>query len=408
MKYFLFDQKWSPLLCLFFVSIALVFAANRATADTMDDYLFGNNVELSDSMNALRPRPPGGYWLQDPEVRITPERDENTEWNDTYSLRFRPTSRKQRRSTRKLFDIETQLTKAEWNQSLSEALAARYLHIIELAGQEVEMALANRQLALDSSLLESEEAASVGSNISVADLQQAALRLELREREAKHLTRKTAELRSATIADYLIVPQEDQPKVSRRIIQPQEIGAIVDILSVAPASTSFDYKRAKLEVGRARQEMALAKSRTAFGLSLMELSFENKEVDSYNMTFGFRLPFARRTYTSQRRVRELVAAEQQAYLSKQLFTGTLQTAVREIRWQIDAYTEIEEGLQSLSSRLRSSSADMAALVVLRRHQLELLESAASTHIGLLHDFVAVLDMVGGLQERPLKNWIRGE
>lgn len=408
MKHFLFDQRWLLLLCLFSVALALAFGANQATADTMDDYLFANNVELSASMNAHRSRPPGGYWLEDPEVRITPERDERSEWNDTYSLRFRPTSRKERRSARKLFDIETKLTKTEWNKSLSEALAARYQHVIDLADQEVEMALANRQLSLNRSLLKSEEAASAGSNFSVADLQQAALRLELREREVKSLTRKTAELRSATIEDYLLVAEEDQPKVSRRLIQPQEIGAIVDILSVAPASTSFDHKRATLEVGRARQEMALAKSRTAFGLSLMELSYENKEVDSYNMTFGFRLPFARRTHTSQRRVRELVAAEQQAYLSEQLFAGALQNAVREIRWQIDAYAANEAALQSVSDRLQSSAADMAALVVLRRHQLELLETAASTHIRLLHDFVALLDMVGGLQERPLRNWIRGE
>ncbi len=408
MKYFLSYRRRPLLLCWFSVSLALAFAANRTTADTLDDYLFANDMELSTRMRAHRPRPPGSYWLEDPEVRITPERDERSEWNDTYSLRFRPTSRKQRRSARKLFDIETELTKTEWNQSLSAALAARYQHVIDLAGHEVETALTNRYLALDRSLLKSEQTASAGSNFSVADLQQAALRLELREREAQHLLRQTAELRSATIADYLTVPQADELKVSRRLVQPQEIGALVDILSVAPASTSFDHKRATLEVGRARQEMALAKSRTGFGLSLMELSYENKEIDSYNMTFGFRLPFGRRTHTSQRRVRELVAAEQQAYLSEQLFAGTLHNAVREIRWQIDAYAANEAALQSISDRLQSASTDMAALVVLRRHQLELLETAASTHIRLLHDFVALLDMVGGLQERPLRNWIRGE
>lgn len=407
MKNFWFYRHRPLSLCLCSVALALASVTSWAAADTMDDFLLANTVELGARMNAHRPRPPGNYWLEDPEVRITPERDERSEWNDTYSLRFRPTSRKERRSTRKLFDVETQLTRAEWNKSLSAALAARYQRVIELARQEVDLALANRQLALDRSLLESEEEASAGTNFSVADLQQAALRLELREREAKHLVRKTAELRSATIADYLLVADEDAPKVSRRLIQPREIGVIVDILSVAPASTSFDHKQATLEVSRARQEMALAKSRTGFGLSLMELSYENKQVDSYNMTIGFRLPFARRTHTSQRRVRELVAAEQQAYLSEQAFTATLQNTVREIRWQIDAYAANDAALQSLNSRLQVASSDIAALVVLRRHQLELFETAASTHIRLLQDFVALLDMVGGLQERPLKNWIRG-
>ncbi|MGI9285454.1 MAG: hypothetical protein ACR2P1_08690 [Pseudomonadales bacterium] len=341
-------------------------------------------------------------------MRITPERDERSEWNDTYSLRFRPTSRKERKSARKLFDIETELTKTKWNKSLSAALARRYQHVIDLAGHEVETALAQRRLALDRSLLKSEEAATASSNFNVADLQQAALRLQLREQEVQRLVRKTTELRNITIADYLIVPEEGEPKVSPRLIQPEDIGVLVDILSAAPASTSFDHKQAKLEVGRARQEMALAKSRTAFGLSLMELSYENKEVDSYNMTFGFRLPFARRTHTSQRRVRELMAAEQQAYLTEQRFADTLHNAVREIRWQIDAYAANSTALQSVSGRLQSSSTDIAALVVLRRHQLELLETAASTHIRLLHDFVVLLDMIGGLQEQPLKNWIRGK
>lgn len=408
MNLFFFDRRVALLLCLSSALLSATIAANRASADSMDAYLFSNNEELSRRMKAHRPRSPGGYWLEEPEVRITPERDERSEWNDTYSLRFRPTSRKERRSARKLFDIESELTKVEWNKSLSDALSLRYQHIIDLASQEVETALAKRRLGLDRSLLKSEEAASAGSNLSVADLQQAALRLELREREVQRLARKTAELRRATIADYLVVPKEGEPKVSRRLIQPEAIGAIVDILSVAPASTSFDHKRATLEVSRARQEMALAKSRTAFGLSLMELSYENKEVDSYNMTFGFRLPFFRRTHTSQRRVQEFVAAEQQAYLSEQTFAGTLQNAVREIRWQIDAYATNEAALQSLNGRLQAASSDIAALVGLRRHQLDLLEVAASTHIRLLHDFVALLDMVGGLQEQPLRNWIRGE
>ena len=140
MKYFLSYRRRPLLLCWFSVSLALAFGANRTTADTLDDYLFANNVQLSTHMQAHRPRPPGSYWLEDPELRITPERDERSELNDTYSLRFRPTSRKERRSTRKLFDIETQLTKTEWNQSLSEALAVRYQHVIDLAGHEVETA----------------------------------------------------------------------------------------------------------------------------------------------------------------------------------------------------------------------------------------------------------------------------
>ena len=45
-------------------------------------------------------------------------------------------------------------------------------HFREQDPQEVKVALANRQLALDRSLLKSEEAASAGSNFSVADLQQ--------------------------------------------------------------------------------------------------------------------------------------------------------------------------------------------------------------------------------------------
>ena len=365
-----------------FVIVLSALVMAEANADTLDDYFFAQARDLSKRMLAHMPTAPRGHWMDDPEVRITPERDEFDLARETYSFRFRPTRRKERKSMQQFFNIENELTNVEWNKSVSDALANRYHDVIDLAQQEVSYALITHHLTLDRSFLNSEQTLSATSDFSSSRLQGAALRLELREQEGKRAERQIEQLRTSTILNYLDVSGSRELQVSTRLVNPQAIENVLQGIMGEPASTAYESSLASLEVRRAEQQVLLEKSRTGFGLSLLELSYENKIVDSYNMTFGFRFPFGRPTYSSQGRARE-------------------------IRWKIDAYNADEVALQNLFERLPGVSDDVSSLVVLRRHQLELRESVAETRIALLHDFVDLLDLVGLLQQQPLKNWIKG-
>lgn len=400
------DVQFLSYLRLLSFAVVVTFGWQQARADGMDDYLFSGTEQLAGGMGAL-PKPPSGHWINNPELRIAPEQDVSETRTETYSLRFRPTSRKERMTSRELYGIESELARKQWERSLSEVMAKRYNRLIDLAESEVQVALLKQQLALDRSSFGAEKALSATRNYNSSRLQNVALRLELREQQVELADQKLSELRSTTLSGYLMVEGSNLPGVSKQLLQPQAISEMLDVLSDGPVSNSFDSTLAQLELKRARKELALEKSQTGFGLSLMEISYENKGIDSYNMTFGFRLPFKRNTYGGQSRALELLAAKQYAHLTEQVLTDSVANSIRALQWRINDYFANQAAIESTANRLLSaSSEDISGLSLLRRHQLELLETNASTHIRVLRDYVELLNVLGFLQRRPLKNWIR--
>lgn len=390
------------------MSLCCLADARVARADPLDSYLFANNEALRDELQTRLPPAPAQPWLEDPEVRVAPEVDANDSWTQTYSLRLRPRSRRERDTSRELFDIENELATVEWDQTLSGGLSNRYHRVADLAALEVELGLARARLTLARSVLDSEMALAATPNFSPARLRNTVLRLELGELEAQRIATRTAQLRSNTIADYLIVAEGATPAVSGRLVGPDTIDEMLDSVTAGADSTSHYSSLARLELERARQQMILEKSRSGFGLNLLELTYENKGVDSYNFMVGIRLPFAQRIGEHQRRKRAFVAAAQYSSYVERSLADSVRQAVYEIRLQIDAFTAEEAVLQTLGSRLPPSAADPAALTALRRHQLQLLESAAKKHVDVLHGFIDLLHLAGWLQRQPLTNWIRSD
>lgn len=393
---------WLLLACATALPVRLVWA------EGMDDFLFADSDRMRSVMQAELPDPSGGYWFEDPELRVAPEVDINDLRTETYSLRFRPVSRKERRFARGLHQVEIQLARTQWSKALSGTLARRYRQLIELAEMEQELALLGAHLSLDRSLLESQQTLSATADYSPAKLLNLSVRLEQRELELRRVARATERLRGATVADYLVVRDTNTPALSARLVGPDAITSVLNRLATQAVSNSPESTLARLDVERAQREVELERSRTGFGLNLMELSYENKGTDSYNFTVGFRLPFAQRSRSMQRRTRELISAGQRARLTQQSVTETVQNSIRSLRIQIDAYAADTSALRALEQRLRESAADAEAYALLRRRQLELSGSAAGVHAGMLQDFVELLDLLGLLQQAPLKNWIAGD
>ena len=218
-------------------------------------------------------------------------------------------------------------------------------------------------------------------------------------------------LRAATIGPQLAVAGDtDQPQVSRRLVQPPVIDAEVERIAALATSSTFANALAQLELQRATHEEKLARSENSFGLSLFELSHQSQRVDSYAVTVGFRLPFARNAYDSQRRAREVVVAQQHVQLTQQTSAAQIDDAVRELRWKLKAYAADNAALQALVQRIASikssnAASDASTFASLRQYQLDLCASAVDMHIRALHEFVALLD-VAALLQQPNKNWIR--
>lgn len=392
----------------FLSSCFLLMFVVEANANPMDQYLFEDNEYSAATARIRLPDAPTAHWLQDPELRISPEEDVMDMRSETYELRFRPTSRKERTATRELFSIENKIASAELEKTLSEALAGRYHDLIDLADKEVQVALAREHLSLARSILDSEQSLSASSNYSSARLQSAFIDVDLQQREFQRATRQAEQLRDATIAGYLSVSSEVLPQISRRLIQPEMVERFLTDVSSEAATNSLDSSMARLEIRRAQKEVALDKSRKAFGLSLMELGYEDKRTDSYRLTFGFRFPFSRRTYGSQVRARELSTAIYNAHLTDRALSAAVEDKTRETRWQIDAYESDVTALQALTNRLQESSAEVSVLSVLRRHQLELLDSAANNHVRILHNFIELIELAGLLHQSSEQNWIGGD
>lgn len=375
----------------------------RVHADVLDSFLFAENEKLENHLQL--PTPSSSPWIADPEIRVSPEVDLQNRHNESYRFRFRPTSRRERNSQRELMRIENQIATANWQRSLGKVLADRYHAVIDLAEHEVTLVLAKQQAELDRNSIVSEQLLSASSDFSATRLQNAALRLELREERASMVGQIVAEMRSATVGHYL-AGSPGSASISTKLIGPTEVARILDTLRRMPAARAYGATLVHLELRRAKQEYELEKSRTNFGLDLLELGYQNNNTDSYNVTLGFRLPFGKRSNSPTRRSRDIAIARSQAYLTEQMLKSKLENISREIHWKIADYHRTQVAIKNTDGRLGGTSGELASAILLQRHRIELLGNAADVHVSILRNLVELLGALDLLQQRPSKNWIK--
>lgn len=387
------------------VIVLLISCCQNSSADALDQYLFSSFEDLQMNIRSAVSAPPNEPWLSDPEIRVSPERDAFDRTSQTYRFRFRPTGRSERRAIRSLSLIENRLADANWDASLSDVLATRYLRAIDLAGQEVELALATQRLSLDRSVLVSTQMLSATREFDAGRLQNAALQLELRQEDVKRAERRAVGLRAATVGDWLVVPPSVQPSVSARLIHPEMVSSWLDQIAEASSAKSHDAEVARLELVRAQQRAALEKSRRGIRLDLIEMGYEAKTTDSYNVTLGFRLPFGQGRNSLYRNVREIAGARQQLWLAEHVAAEDIGLAIGDLRLQIESYSATIESVEQLGAQIRTTATDSDVVSTWRKHELDLLESAAALHIDVLRDFIRLLHTTGMLHARPRRNWI---
>lgn len=383
---------------------------NGEGVDVVDGFLFQDEATFVRSMDEL----PGGprlTWFDEPEVRVTPEVDADDLWTHTYSLRFRPAGRGERRLTKDLFAIENRLQQLQWTERFGDELTGRYERLIELALAEARLAVTTEERGLDAQLLDAERALATTRDFDAGRVQEAVLRLERREREVRELRALAQALRDAGLGSALQVAAPT-PRLSSRLMNPERVAQVVKAIDAAPAGAAPRRQRVELERSRAEHEAALARNQSRFGVNFFELSFENKGIDSYNLTLGIRIPHRNRSLGAQRRLRDVIAAEHDAWFVQQTLDGRAVALQRRIELQARNHADVVRGLTALADQRGAGgldpSGDPGTYAAVRRHELALLDSAVALHAGVLRDYVQLLQIVGSLQARPLTNKLRGD
>ncbi|NKC01217.1 MAG: hypothetical protein GKR90_22350 [Pseudomonadales bacterium] len=383
----------------------LLACSSLISADEVGAYLFGEDASYYESVLNPSTKPFRKLWIADPEVRLTPEQDARGLNTETYSLRFRPTSRLERTAEHRLFDIEEELAALELEDMLGSMLKQRYLHIIEIAEYEALLGIAEKERSLTQSEAETEESRSSELRYNVSNLQKVLLEIELKQQHITQLESQINRLRASTgISAPELAPHRASSgaaQLTRNLVTPAGIESVLDSDRLKTFTGAIDHRFAQARLKESKQKNDLQKNRGRFGLDLVELSYENKGIDSYNMTFGFRLPT--RGYGGRKTARAYLAAQRTADLTSKLVSQQTHKAIQEVYLDLESFYLSDDALKNFSQR--STRSDLATAIVAQRHQLLLEERTVIDHANALRALVEALETTGLIYQRPLINWL---
>lgn len=374
-------------------------------ADSMDAFLFADLTVPRLEARALNVSA-ASRWFAEPEVRLRPERSTVGEATYNYSLRFRPTSARESRSRARLESIDYQLDVEELKRPLSDILKRRYQTLLELAEREVEMALLTREVHLLRSLLDAEETLFSTGDVPASRLQRSLVEYRSANGALEQARAVLTRMRADTVGDLLRIPPESE-RAPLPFISPQQIAAnLADLVPAIGAAGSAERATettlARLEVERARERVELERSQSAFQINLLEMGFDDRITNRYNLTVGFQLP-QRRSSGLRRRQAQLEVVQQRAALVSTLTGEALRLRARQIRWQVAAWHAAARDFDQQASATQGSDALLAATA--RLAGLGTVRTMSRTHVSVLRDYVDLLDQLGLLQKTPWRNYL---
>ncbi len=382
--------------------VLLCCVARPATAQVFDAYL---QPEHDDPALPIAPR---ASWLGGAELRVQPEFTSGSQNTASYSVRFRPRPYQQRRLDSALFDIENEQLKLQWQQHYGELVAQRYLRAITLAEAEAQLWQAEQRRLADRSNLSTERALAANARgvANVSSLQQAILQLSLSENKVVQMGKKVVLLRSASMGAYF-EPRAEDIGLSVRLASPQQVAE--SLVQVAQEATSGAHALRALQLNsqHAIQRLALERTERKFGLSLLELGYDDKQNDSYNLTLGFRIPGRRSSSGEARRSRELIKAEQEAHLANLAFNQQLSAQLASLHLDIEVFALNVDALDRHRTQIsQAAGSDGRAQQLLHEHELKLQNTVVAQHAQVLRGYVGLLAFTGLLAPAS-KNWLRG-
>lgn len=386
---------------------ATALAAPAVNSNILDSYVFQQDLRAISELPKRLPSNERSYWLEDPEMRINPEFDNTNESIQSYRLRFKPTSNKERAARAAIGGLEYNQTKVSYNRALSKIYRSRYEQLLRLAEAEHVLSITSRELILDQVLLTAAQDMASDSNYDIASLQDAALRSSLRKSDLQVQQGIVEQLRATTVGRVLEISHAPGSyfALSDKLIAPQEIISNIELLETDAARNAPAVREAILARKHADAALALDKSTSGFGLNLMEVGYEQRNIDRYGITFGFRLPFARSTFRSNQRARKLIDAETNQELAFSIVRHQLankKSLVNHLTASFNLHTDARQQFQEESQGLVADT----NLPALRRYAIKLEQRQAKAHIDLLFAYLAYLDIAGALTSLPRRNWIR--
>ncbi len=290
-------------------------------------------------------------------------------------------------------------------QMLAQTLGERYLNVVELAKREALLAVELEKLALDQQELALEQERAGSMSYTLANMQKVLLTAELKENEIRNHRIAIERMRTGTnIAAPALSAKRNRVadvQLSQYLVSPREVESLIDNRFMQASLSSIDQRVAQTQFDAAKHKRSLEKARNRFGLDLLEFSYENKGIDSYNVTMGFRLPT--HSYGSHRSQQEFLTSQRTADLTNLLAQERQQKITQQLFVELDTYFAHAVSLSDLALRESPGDADSALLV--KRHRLELNQRAIEQHAKVLRALTHGLLELGLIYERPLKNWL---
>lgn len=345
------------------------------------------------------------YWLEDPQLRIEPSEDQQKQKSQQYKLRFKPTTQKTRAYRSDLDDTATQIAKLKCEAQRDEALLNRYQTLVRLAALEAQLAIAKSRVDLAEKMLEHAKIPSSAAQQDVQDLQSTAITLEKRRGHVSQIEQQLGYLRDATVGDYYRIADIEEPFLTVELIDPARIE---NWLLAKPFNTETIAEATRLAASRltaAENALALEKAESSLGLDFLELSYSNDNTDSYSMTFGIRLPFARSTQSLRDKSRAVIEEQDRHTQS----TWQLRQAMTSKTSLILAKTRSYEGAHTTLKRVRKEVAEtttVSSFNTLRSYELDTLERIVELHVAVLNGWLGILHTLGELG-KATENVLRG-
>ena len=355
------------------------------------------------------PRAPRSAWLGDPELRMKPEFNNAGSNSASYSVRFRPRPGKQRQLDRQLYDLENAQLKLQWQQHYNQLVTQRYLAMLTLAEAEAELWQKEQRRITNRSRVRTEQALAsrVSRSGGAEAVQQAILDLGLAESRVEQMRQRVALLRRETVGAYF-EPGPEDIGLSGRLISPKALVPRLVGIEEQATSAAQVLQAARLNSEQAAQRLALARSESRFGLSLLEVGYDDKQQDSYNLTLGFHIPSHKGSRGESRRVRELIQAEQKSHLVNAAYAQSLRSKLSVLRLEIEHFKLEAAALTRHRSQLaQAARGDASVQQILREHELELQSHVISQHAKVLRGYVDLLAFTGQFYPTTI-NWLRAQ
>ncbi len=379
-------------------SISILLLSGVSYADDYDSFLIqghplGDHAVIPNIGSASEP------WIDSSEVRMKIENDERGDYSKSIDFRFRPRFKKEQTAAQSVFNLRKQQLQVNNQGAINQGMQSRYLTLIDLAELRAKAGFLEKRIEL----LQAESKLRQAGKAAPDKLQDVVLKIISAQSDLE-FTRQNLSARN------LILDGKKALRTSR-MVSPTQIAKLLKQkkTSFVNSQKHSGMQKAAIDLEMASSQLGLAQAKNGLGVSVMELSYDDKDNASKSLMFGVQIPFG---IKSDPAMREKLADHHEAKanlrFAKYNMHGNVQEKINILEslstyWQ--AQQKLYDALNSGFDRLKDSN-EAALILTLNQQKLSVDEDMAGIRYRMLRDYINLLHISGFLTDMPLRNWLR--